>query len=385
MPISRRGVVKLIGGGSVAALAIGGGLYGCDRMPASAVTAWTGPAPEERDPRRRLLGWALLAPNPHNRQSWLADLRRTHEITLYVDRARLLPETDPLGRQIVIGCGCFLELLALAAAAEGVAVDIDQFPEGEYPTAAIDQRPFARIRLHEGAPLKADPLFRQVPHRRTTRENYEDRPLTREAAAALVALAMPQGVAFTLDVEEARVARLRDIATRAMRIEMETPRTLKESIDLTRIGASAIAADPDGISLHGPLFWWLRQLGLLTTEKALTPGTVAFETGLDVTLGWARTGAAYGRLTTHGNGRAAQLASGRAYLRLALKVAELGLAMQPMSQVLQEYPEMAALQKEFLALIGTPPSHTVQMLFRLGYAAPAEPSPRRPLEQMLIT
>jgi hypothetical protein len=53
--------------------------------------------------------------------------------------------------------------------------------------------------------------------------------------------------------------------------------------------------------------------------------------------------------------------------------------------VLQEYPEMAGLQREFLGVIGAAPDQTVQMLFRLGYSEPVPPSPRRRLDALLMS
>jgi len=51
--------------------------------------------------------------------------------------------------------------------------------------------------------------------------------------------------------------------------------------------------------------------------------------------------------------------------------------------VLQEYPEMADLQRRFLDVAGAARGATVQMLFRLGYAAPPPPTPRRPLDAIV--
>jgi hypothetical protein len=59
--------------------------------------------------------------------------------------------------------------------------------------------------------------------------------------------------------------------------------------------------------------------------------------------------------------------------------------MHPMSQVLQEYAEMRALQRGFLAMLEIPTGHTVQMLVRLGYAEQATPSPRRELSNLLLS
>ena len=49
---------------------------------------------------------------------------------LYCDLTRLLPETDPFSRQIMMSQGTFLELLDLAARRRGLRADIDAFPRG---------------------------------------------------------------------------------------------------------------------------------------------------------------------------------------------------------------------------------------------------------------
>ncbi|MEK9970220.1 MAG: hypothetical protein VW600_13865 [Ferrovibrio sp.] len=383
MAVSRRGFIRVVGGAVIGAAALGTGLRGCDGMPESAVAPWRGPAAES-DPRRRALAWALLAPNPHNMQPWLVNLRREGEILLYVDHTRLLPETDPFARQIVIGHGTFLELLALAAGAEGYDCDIAYFPGGQLEEGRLGDRPLARIRL-KSATKAADPLFAQIPHRRSAKEPYEDRALTAGHQRSLRSGHQSAVATLAITGDLALVARLRGITEQAMLIELETPRTLKESIDRLRIGADAIAAQPDGIELHGPFFWWLSKLGLMTTEKAMTPGTMAYQGGIDYALGWARSTPAFGWLATADNDRASQIEAGRAYVRLNLHATALGVAMHPVSQVLQEYPEMAGLQRDFLAVIGAASGQTVQMLFRLGYCEAVPPSPRRPLNDLLMS
>ena len=56
--------------------------------------------------------------------------------------------------------------------------------------------------------------------------------------------------------------------------------------------------------------------------------------------------------------------------------------MQPMSQALQEYPEMAEIYKQTHDALA-PAGQTVQMLARIGYGPTVPVSPRWPLEAKL--
>ena len=123
MSVGRRSMLKMMGAGAVV-LTAGGGAFLLTRAPASALAPWSASARRHTDPRMRALSHAILAPNPHNRQPWIIDLRTEDELTLYCDLQRLLPETDPFGRQITIGLGCFLELLRMAAAEDGYRAEI---------------------------------------------------------------------------------------------------------------------------------------------------------------------------------------------------------------------------------------------------------------------
>lgn len=386
-PASRRQFLRVLGGGTIAAAM----LTGCDGLPPEAVQAWQGPAAGLSDPRQRAAAWGLLAPNPHNMQPWMVDLRQPGRMDLYIDPQRLLPQTDPLGRQIVIGCGCFLELARLAAAAEGWTVRVEALPEGPLPEDRLftraDARPLARLHFSEAAAKQPDALFAEVPRRRSNKLDYAAEPLKAAHAAVLRGFHDAEGVSLVVEAERDSgiVRRLREITAAAGRIEVETPRTLKESVDLLRIGADEIRANPDGIKLHGPMMWWLRRFGVMTPEKALTPGTMAWQGALDKLTKASETAAAFGILSTPGNSRIDQLRAGAAYLRLNLKATQLGVAMHPLSQVLQEYEEMQTLADDFNRLVGTSPGHRVQMLFRLGYAKDMEPSPRRKLNDLLLT
>jgi hypothetical protein len=80
-------------------------------------------------------------------------------------------------------------------------------------------------------------------------------------------------------------------------------------------------------------------------------------------------------LVTRSNTRIDQLNAGRDWLRVNLATTKEGVGTHPMSQALQEYPEMKALYDRCRKLLA-PEGGTVQMLARLGYASKVPPSPR---------
>jgi hypothetical protein len=329
------------------------------------------------DPRLTALAWAVLAPNPHNRQPWLMRLVGADTILLHMDLARRLPETDPFDRQLLIGLGCFAELLRLAAAEQGIAAEITPFPEGE-PQPRLDARPIARITLRGAA--QPDPLFAAAARRRSAKQPYDvTRPVEAAAIAPLrAALLAPAG----FGVETGDVTRLRDLAWRAWQVEANDRAAWMETVRLMRFGSAAVAAAPDGVSLWGPQLDPMIASGQLT-PAAMEPGQPGWRIGFAQYQAIFEGTNAFTWLVTPGNSRAEQFAAGRDWLRLNLAATLQGLALQPVSQALQEFPAMAGPWREAQALMGG--GGTVQMLGRLGHplrAAP--PTPRWPMESRIL-
>jgi hypothetical protein len=102
-----------------------------DKRPTIAIPVWGESDLPKSDIRRQLLSYAILAPNPHNMQPWLVDLRRPGHIILYCEE------------------------LELAATAAGFQTKITYFPKGSFGYSPqerlklkyIDDRPIADIRL----------------------------------------------------------------------------------------------------------------------------------------------------------------------------------------------------------------------------------------------
>ncbi|MBV1897300.1 MAG: twin-arginine translocation pathway signal protein [Rhodobacteraceae bacterium] len=365
MTLSRRQAITLIGGGTIFAASAAAAGFLTTRTPTLALAPWENAGGYD-DPRKRALSFALLVPNPHNLQPWIVDLEGTDGLALYQDQSRKIPHTDPFDRQITIGLGCFLEQLVIAASADGYAVDLTLFPDG--PDGAI-----ARAVFSPGA--KADPLASAIMDRRSCKEAYAETLVSERAAKELA----PYADVIT---DSDMVQLLRDLTWEAFLIEMYTPHTLKESVDLMRFGKAEINANPDGISLGGPFLESLMLAGILNRKDQTDPESIGFQKGLEIFNTLMMATPAYAVLTSDGNTRVDQITTGRRWLRLNLATTQMGLSLHPVSQCLQEYPEMADQYAQVHDLLAAP-GQTVQMLGRLGYGPKTAPSPRWPLETRL--
>jgi hypothetical protein len=380
--MQRRQFLTILGGGVVLAAA-GATVFAATRTPAAALAPWDmAGASRYADPRLHALSFAILAPNPHNRQPWLVELSGDDAVILRVDRTRLLPHTDPFNRQIVIGLGCFLELMVMAAAADGHRVDLDVFPQGGDPRA-LGEEIVARALFTKDASITADPLFAHVPARRSNKEPFDTARPVSDAALQAVIASGAHATRLGGSNEGGDVAYWRQLTERALRIEIDTPRTYKESVDLFRIGKAEVNANPDGIDFSGPLFETLALVGQFDRDILLDRTSAAFSQGEAAVMDNARTAMAHVWMVTQGNTRADQITAGRDWLRVNLAATGEGLGFQPLSQALQEYPEMEGPFRETHDRLA-PEGGTVQMLARLGHGPDVSVSPRWPLEAKLV-
>jgi hypothetical protein len=379
--MQRRTALRALGGGLLLAGAGAGGFL-TTRTPTSALVPWT-EEPDFADVRLRILSTAVLAPNPHNRQPWLVRLEGQHDFVLYAQSDRKLPHTDPFDRQITIGLGCFLELARMAASAGGFKLSIESFPKGE-PEARLDARPVARCSL---SPVDTadDELFAFVKARRSCKEPFlMDKRPSQAQLDTIVRASTNARAAVSSTHDETRVQRLRSLAWDGHVIEISTPRTYKESIDLMRIGRAEVEANPDDIDLGGPFLGTLHFLGMLDRNQLADSHSSAYQHGLDAYQAMFAATPAFVWVSTSDNSRAAQLGAGASWLRLNLAATRDGLALHPVSQMLQEYEEMRPLYGKVHNELEVAEPGRVQMLGRIGYGPATEPSPRWPLLSRLV-
>ena len=369
-------------GGAGLMLVGGGALFAATRRPSAALRAWDAAKASSSDPRLAVFRHAILAPNPHNRQPWQIQLVGQDEAVITCDLDRRLPQTDPFDRQITIGFGCFLELARIAAAERGLRMDTALFPQGE-PVPHLTTAPIAHLRFVPDRGVAKDPLFGAILIRRSSKVPFDSSRAV--AAGTLDALSRVggDGTAAVASSDPALVAYLRALTWRAWMTEATTPRTWQESVDLMRIGRSEIEANPDGIALGGAVLEALALAGQISRRSLAEPTSRAFRSGVDRYRAIIEQTPSYLWVTTPGNSRSDQIAGGRAYVRANLAAAVSGLSMHPVSQALQEFPEMAINSDALHARLGINAPQRIQMLARVGYGAAVDTSARWPLEAKL--
>ncbi len=379
---TRRSLIIAAGGGSLALLG-GFGAYHVTRLPEKALRPWTLQSPAPTDVRLDALRHAILAPNPHNRQPWILQLVDEDQVIVTCDLNRRLPETDPFDRQITIGFGCFHELARIAAAERGYRMDIEPFPDG-LPGIRLNEKPIARLKFTLDTSVAKDPLYSAILKRRTNKEEYD---MMREVSLLdLEKLTSQSGSsvnAFATNTP-AQIAEIRKLAAEAIAAEIDLPRTYQETVDIMRIGHKEIDENPDGVDLSGPLFEGLSLAGQLDRKQLADPSTMAFKQGREGLITNYGSALAFLWLTTANNTRVEQLAAGRDYVRMNLAANANGLAIHPVSQTLQEYPEMTARFTKMHQLLQVTDGARVQMLARVGYGPLIAPAPRWPLSARML-
>jgi hypothetical protein len=342
--------------------------------------AWNG-APPQADPRTLALSYAVLAPNAHNTQPWLVELVGEHGVRLFVDRERLLPATDPLFRQVYVSQGTFLELFCMGASSGGHGVDVRLFPDGTELDA-----PVAMLTLTSAGKVPVDPLAAQVLRRRSNKRVYEDRSV---AARDLETLARTgDGEVYGRFFQNPkRRCDLSDLCAGAMAVEVRDRTRNEETARWFRLSNAEFERRRDGFGLPQSgitgMTRWFAESFLLDRKDLAEPGGTFAKRAVELTREQAESAPAFVIHASAKNDRCTQVLAGRAFARMQLTATELGLATHPMSQALQEYSDMAPLYQKLKRILDIPADHTIQMLARVGYAAPTFPAPRRDVTEMM--
>ena len=276
----------------------------------------------------------------------------------------------------------------MALRERGVEPTVKLFPKGEFKPREVDARTVAQISWPPAsAPVAKEPLFSQLLKRHTAKVDYDTTraPPANTLALLQTALVDPS-VNYGGTLDAAQIAVLRKLCWQSAKVELLTPRTVMESVKLTRVGPDEILQHRDGISVNAMVPRMAAMVGAFDRSVVPTEGSTAYKQMMSRFEGHSNTAMGFVWLSTptarhaaSGTMRSAEVNAGRAYMRLQLKATELGLQVHPMSQAPQEFPEMKPFYDELhQRVVGKPATEeTVQMFCRIGYCAPQQHTPRR--------
>ncbi|HVZ96074.1 MAG TPA: hypothetical protein VG847_04310 [Chitinophagaceae bacterium] len=347
------------------------------------------PDPDEFTvPIVKALSFGLNAPNPHNTQPWKFKLLGETQALFYVDEKRLLTATDPLTRQIHIGCGSFIALFQIGASSMGYSVKIEYLPEGAYGLAEIGTKPIAKLTLEKPG-IERDVLFPQIYTRQTTRSAYHGNIVSTNEFNTIVSLTKPAYSSVELINDPQKLPEVLRLLYKGMEVECYDWNAFDESRKWFRVKED-ISAKKDGLNLRvsgieGKFNLWLTEIllkgypkklwhdegtiqGLLKShyDKVMSSkGVVIFKTANNQVIDWIQ--------------------CGQDYARFQLAAYDQGLCMHPLSQVLQEYPSMKTLLTDFNQMMHVQEPAKIQMAVRIGRSKPLEYSYRRNVNELIIS
>ena len=356
----------LIGGGSLAVVAAGATALGIRQTGSSsfyddteqAMRATLPAHPADRD----LIRFATLAPNSHNTQAWKFSTA-PGLITIHPDFARRTPVVDPDDHHLFVSLGCAAENLSLAGAARGMAGDV-----------AFDPATRSIAFTHRPSAPQPSPMFNAIPHRQSTRADYDGRTVSVADLATLQAAAAIPGVDTIIVTDRPRLNRIRDLVIAGNSAQLADPAFMRELKSWLRFSPRYALETGDGLyaaaSGNPKLPQWLGQRGfdMFFTAKSendkyarqlnSSAGVVVFSGQREDREHWVQTG--------------------RACQRFALAATALGLKHAFINQPV----EVPSLRPDIAALTGLT-GRRPDIVMRFGYGPLLPYSPRRPVADVM--
>lgn len=336
----------------------------------------------------KAIAYGVNAPSPHNTQSWKFEILSDTEMNLYADENILLPATDPPARQIHLGLGCFAEMFKIAATVLGYQTEIQWFPQGNYSLEEIGKKPAANIKIKRDANIQKHELADYVFARQTNRRIYKGEIITSQEIETLQNLSKVNHSELFFITNASEMQAYGDLFYKAFEMESRTYEPNEETRTLFRFNEEERAKIRNGVSIpqmgYSGIAKFFAERSLdkgnkekWHSEKSISLSLKGIKKGIDSSKGLVF-------FKTKNNTQSDWVKTGQDYLRFNLALAKLELQLHPYNQIIQEYPEMQDLQKEFNQKINCEAPAKIQMIARLGRAKEGYISYRRFIKDMKV-
>jgi hypothetical protein len=315
--------------------------------------------PELRD----FVRFATLAANSHNTQPWRF-VARSGGVSILPDVARRTPAVDPDDHHLFVSLGCAAENLMLAAAAHGRPAASAFVDDGE---GGID------IDLGRGG-ASPSALADAIPHRQSTRSDYDGSPVSADDLRLLEQAARMDGVSLRLLTGAPQREEALGHVMRANGAQMDDPAFVGELLHWIRFSKADAMAQADGLfaacSGNPTLPGWLgrrmfRFVFTRTAENRKYASQIRSSAGIAVFVGdkadkrhWVQVG--------------------RSFQRFALQATALGIRHAHINQPV----EVPAARAEFSRWLGVGEARP-DLMVRFGRAPAMPMSLRRPVAAVL--
>lgn len=308
-------------------------------------------------------GVARRAPSKHNTQPWRFVLDGA-ALEVWGDPARMLPETDPHRRELVISCGAAVHLACVAMRAIGVRPWVHLLPEGR-------GGPLARlVELGDWDTSDEDrALLTAVERRRTDRGPLDEAPLPAALAFSLQGAAAAEGVTLRLVRSPGERLTLANLVEKADRLLVRRGRVDEELARWLREPSGGYADGVPADHTRGPAASYRAEF---VQRDFSRPGTAPAQDrpGRDSPL--------LGVLCSPADEQHDWLLTGAALAAVLLRATVAGANASYLNQPVEETASRSLLQSQ-LSLPGPP-----QLVLRLGRGGPVGPTPRRDLDEVSL-
>lgn len=331
-----------------------------------------------------ILNDARWAQNAHNMQSWKLTVQSDNILTGSLDPERLLPETDPYSRQLILSLGAFSEVARLSAESRGLQLKVLWIGPVEWNSDLNGGINLFKWTLEESADRDEVNHLIDSLSSATVKYAIEETSLAVELEDRLEREYSGKTARFDFIRDSCEIQDLKQLAYDAFAVEMEYAPTREESIINTRYGRNQREAAPYGITLlpnfrkgKSQFIEFFARLFPQSPEKYGETAIDMFEKALD-------SSSVLLSMTTSGNSPEKQFESGRIMQLVWMELISSGYTLLPLSQGLQEYRDVKEFYSSFHGILAEK-DETVQMLWAIS--APVEGefyrSPRLEVEDIV--
>ena len=312
-----------------------------------------------------LLRYAILAPSGPNTQPWKFAIHDS-SISVFADLTRSLPFVDPSNRTLFMSVGCAVANLAVAAKHFRFAPSISYFPDG------LESDLVASVQLSAGQePVDGqDDLFAQIQRRHTTKDRYEHALIETTLLKEMERNINLPGLYLTYLVDEDAKDKMADLVSRAHQIQLAKKEFRQNLGEWLR---SNWTAEPDGMPLYTFGVPDVISLGFPAAFKEfdLSRPVIYRDSGL------IHDCSTLAVLTSDQDDKLTWTMCGFSLENLLLRATFYDIRASFFSQPIG----VSILREELKKQVNR--GHP-QLIFSLGRAKPMRPSPRRPIEDVII-